>query len=1022
MTTRPTTASQEVQKRFDDAVRAGGKQLDLAGLHLSELPDWEAWPSDLGGLAHLDLSYNLLTTLPECLRNLRQLESIDLEGNGLASLPDWLESLSGLVTLYVGRNNLTDLPRWRPGVFDRLTDVDLSGNQLSELPPWMAELPNVLALYLRDNRLTSLPEWLGNFGRLNSLDVSGNDLGALPEWLGRLKGLARLSVGRTGLSELPRSLQFRSLEYLDLSGNRLTQLPDWVGTLPVLRELDLSGNALSALPESLGTLAALSILDLSRNPLPQVPPEIQGAQAAVAFLLGVQADPVQLWTSKMLLVGQGRSGKTSLLKALQGLEHDPGELSTHGVHVAGLELAHPRREGVTMELSTWDFGGQDIYHATHQFFLSERSLFLLLWDAQVGWEESKLYYWLDMIKARAPHAPVVLVATHLGPRPPDLPLHLLHEAYPGMIARSVAVDSATGEGLDELRALITGLAADLPLMGIRWPRSWLDSAQSLRQRPDTHITSEELQRALDEHGIGDPVHRHALATALHSLGDILYYPGDEDLADMVVLRPQWLTGYLSKVLDDPEVRLNHGILTAEARRRIWHDLEPGLREHFVSMMDRFDLSYRTSEHSNVLVVELLPWQPPAYGDVWDEQPAGGERELRLRYRLHTVPPGIPTWFIAREHRFTTGLHWRTGVVLAHPDGEHRALLSVDRHARTAELTVRGPYPHDFFALLSDGFEETLGRYPGLEVTRLVPCPHHDQDGEHCAHEFPHQLLLQRLRRTPPLVRVECPVHLDPPLDVRQLLQGLEPPAPERSVELAQAALEAVQHLEHAVTQQHGDVVDQLRQVRAQQQSIATEQQRRFLALARMQRDAQEVVCPSVVSVLPARRRIGGVLPVKMLHLHLYCEAPGAWHRLPGVAPYEVRLSSEIRRTVLPYVQRVLTVLKYAVPVAGAAVGIASEDLAKHLKADIETMEALIEGLPDQLHEPQHLVAPSVRVVRAETDAAFRRMQDLLTHLDPKRSWAGLSKVSTPEGHVYWLCPAHATQYRGLPGDAVSPTA
>ena len=55
-----------------------------------------------------------------------------------------------------------------------------------------------------------------------------------------------------------------------------------------------------------------------------------------------------------------------------------------------------------MHLVSWDFGGQDIYHATHQFFLTDRSLFLLLWNARQGWEQAKLHYWLDIIKARAP--------------------------------------------------------------------------------------------------------------------------------------------------------------------------------------------------------------------------------------------------------------------------------------------------------------------------------------------------------------------------------------------------------------------------------------------------------------------------------------------------------------------------------------------------------------------------------------------------------------------------------------------
>jgi len=42
-------------------------------------------------------------------------------------------------------------------------------------------------------------------------------------------------------------------------------------------------------------------------------------------------------------------------------------------------------------------------------------------------------------------------------------------------------------------------------------------------------------------------------------------------------------------------------------------------------------------------------------------------------------------------------------------------------------------PANFFALLKDGMEYILGRFPGLEIQRLVPCPGHG--GSPCDYEF-----------------------------------------------------------------------------------------------------------------------------------------------------------------------------------------------------------------------------------------------------------------------------------------------
>ncbi|WP_449341747.1 hypothetical protein [Streptacidiphilus jeojiensis] len=420
------------------------------------------------------------------------------------------------------------------------------------------------------------------------------------------------------------------------------------------------------------------------------------------------------------------------------------------------------------------------------------------------------------------------------------------------------------------------------------------------------------------------------------------------------------------------------------------------------------------------MVELLPWDPPEYEPVWKAAARSSHRELVLRYRLHTVPPGIPTWFIAREHRFTRDLHWRTGVLLEHPDRAHVALLTMDRLTKTVELRVRGPYPQDFFAVLKDGFEETLERYPGLGIDRLVPCPLTASDGTSCPHEFRHEQLVSRIGLIPPRELIECPIHIAD-LDVRQLLQGIEPPDQQRSERLAQSVAAIVlrqteqMSLQAQQTKQFNrDVLERLDEIKIKQDAIAAEQQRTFLASLRLQQSWQAVQCPSVVTMEHVRRRAGGLLG-SVVRLHLYCEAPGQWHHLPDAVPYEVKLTPETAATVLPYAQKILSVLKYVVPVAGASIGIASEDLAKHLKGAVETMEALVAGLPEELADRGTL--DGIRsMIRTASGAEFRAMHQLLSTLDPKQIWGGLTKVPTPEGHVYWLCTIHADQYRGLPGE------
>ena len=71
---------------------------------------------------------------------------------------------------------------------------------------------------------------------------------------------------------------------------------------------------------------------------------------------------------KLLLVGHGRVGKTSLSKALRNVAHDEREPETPGIerHSLGLTAG---RSNITAHI--WDFGGQEFLHQTHQFFVEE---------------------------------------------------------------------------------------------------------------------------------------------------------------------------------------------------------------------------------------------------------------------------------------------------------------------------------------------------------------------------------------------------------------------------------------------------------------------------------------------------------------------------------------------------------------------------------------------------------------------------------------------------------------------------
>lgn len=59
-------------------------------------------------------------------------------------------------------------------------------------------------------------------------------------------------------------------------------------------------------------------------------------------------------------------------------------------------------------LHIWDFGGQEILHETHKFFLTERSIYLLVLEDRRE-DDTSLFKWLKIITNRGGTSPVILV-------------------------------------------------------------------------------------------------------------------------------------------------------------------------------------------------------------------------------------------------------------------------------------------------------------------------------------------------------------------------------------------------------------------------------------------------------------------------------------------------------------------------------------------------------------------------------------------------------------------------------------
>jgi internalin A len=430
---------------------------------------------------------------------------------------------------------------------------------------------------------------------------------------------------------------------LEISMNQLKTLPAEIGKLTNLTTLDLSGNQLKTLPAEIVELKSLTGLYLSDNPLETPPLEIaeQGIEAILEYLRQLPEEAIEHNEAKMILVGQGDVGKTCLAKRLIYDEFIEDK-STEGIDILKWAIIAPTTDGEEIKLNVWDFGGQEIYHAIHQFFLTKRSVYLLVWNARKSQDYEHIYYWLHAIEAFGEDSPIVLVLSKWNEQDDDLNMKELREKFPQIIGL-YKIDSEDGKGIPALKDIISETAWHLPHMRTPWPESWYNVRERLERDGRNWIGYEELKRICQSEGLNNK-QTEILDEYLHDLGVIIHFRDRLELRDMVILNSEWATKAVYTILDTHSILDQGGILLhSELDQILDSNIYPSdIFPKLLGLMNKFELAFELPDKKSHLVAELLPKTEPEFG--WDET-----NNLRFYYHYDFLPAGVITRFIVLMH-------------------------------------------------------------------------------------------------------------------------------------------------------------------------------------------------------------------------------------------------------------------------------------------------------------------------------------------------------------------------------------
>ena len=683
-----------------------------------------------------------------------------------------------------------------------------------------------------------------------------------------------------------------------------------------------------------------------------------------------------------------------------------------------MHLPHPKKPDVKIQLNAWDFGGQEVYRVTHQFFFSRRSIYLLVWEPRMGVQQGQVEDWLRLIRLRVgDDARVIIVSTHCrtGERIARIDKPIFLRDFGSMIAGFHEVDSltddpATGDkvGIAQLKQLIADAAGGLEQMGMEFNRDWREARDELLALNEPHIGYQEFAAVCARHGLDD-ISTSTLAELIHDLGYIVYYSDDERLKDDVVLQPAWLTKALGFVLEDRTTQDMDGILPDSRLREVWQAhpfkneprYEPALYPFFLRLMEKYDVSYRLEEGNASLVAQHVPQVRPDLPWLPEEEPKPQQRRIAVVCVMDEAPPGLVPWMIVRTHEYvyalpsadgaTHRLHWQKGMFLRNKRHGEAMLELRDREFHVYAEAV---WPEYFINVIRSTLQKLItDNWPGMQGRYRFTAPCRERpNGQPCDGRFDIDALRDFLAEGDNTIRCQvCRKRQD----IVELLYDFEE---ENSREQLTRIETKIDHgfadMQHGLEELHSRIANYVMTI--------------LHGIASESKDG-----PRLFTIEPAegnwRRPFS-----ERYRLSLWCEAEGCQHPVSAESNngvYEIKATREWVARVAPYANFVAGVLKTLLPIAAPAVNVyfgASTIDQSGLKDHLDLVK---EGTDKLLREIKPSDPSRLRegILTEAERSGILALHAALREADPHQQRIGLKRVPTYTGDYLWLCQTHYDQ-------------
>lgn len=649
----------------------------------------------LSKLVHLDKLFIQFNDIddPEMLAGLVHLTKLDMTFCRLEDL-EWIRGLRALNDLNLNYNHIVDISPLAD--LKELVFLDLSHNPLDSLET-LRELPQLRVLSL-EKALPADRSPLQSLSALATLNLTNNKLKGIG-FVGKIKSLQSLTLTNNKLTNIDSIGKLPKLTQLNIENNLLRFFPRWILESPMdLKRRDDYGNGVS----------------LDNNPIEDVPTEFikDSKQAVGDYLKSLENGSAAINEIKVIVLGEGAAGKTSLVNFLQGKKFNKLQSQTHGINIAecGKDL------GVTMKI--WDFGGQDIMHHTHQLFLTQNSVYVLVINARENTDTEK---WLKLVKVFGGDSPVIIVTNKIDENPSSHEnIRFFNTKYPNINNRYARISCQSGEGLEDFKIILEDTIKELLHVRTQWGLSWLTVKTELEKMRrgkalKDYIHYDKYEEIAERHGVF-PNHRDTLINWLHQLGVVTYFP-DTHLNETNVINPSWLTEAFYAIINAKKVAQQFGRFNAADIGGILDSQKYPKQKYgfLLGLMTKFELCFQI-DADTYLIPDLLQKEEPTF-----HFPIKTALKFKYKYQALLPKAVLPKFMVRRHQEIFNNQRWRTGLTISDKSFSSKALIRMDEEEKEIAIFVSGQEQRGYLASILSSFQSINELYDGLEYEQLVPC-------------------------------------------------------------------------------------------------------------------------------------------------------------------------------------------------------------------------------------------------------------------------------------------------------------